>query len=169
MKVNIDHKKPSCNNPFSKDKSVSENDLIRCAKCTKYLRQKSQQLHSKLCKIKFLIPTQNSLNSKTFKFSGMMDMDSILSINNNICIVKDIYDNKDFSITLDKHRSKEGVFLIQLHQTIFDPSLRIKLLFNFGNFKIFTKELSLQRKVGKLVIPKKCTHRIVKFKAFVRK
>ena len=169
MKENIDDEKRSCNNPFSKDKSASENDLIRCAKCMKYLRRKSHQLHSKLCKVKYLIPTQNSLNSKTFQFSGIMDIDSILSINNNMCIVKDIYDNKDFTITLDKHRSKEGVFLIQLHPTSLNQYLKIKLLFNFSNFKILTKELSLQRKVGKLVIPKKCTRKIVKFKAFVQK
>jgi hypothetical protein len=93
-------------------------------------------------------------------------MDSILSINNTICTV--IHNNIEFSITLDKHKNREGVFLIELHQTI-DQSLRIKLKFNFGNFKVLTKDLSLQRKVGKLVIPNKCTSKIVKFKVFVQK
>ena len=156
--------KPSTSN---KDKSDSAQQLIRCSRCCKLLRRKSQKAHSLLCKVKYLIPMDT--DSSNFQFiSGILEMDSILSINNTICTVNDIYNNNEFSITLDKHKNREGVFLIELHQTI-DQSLRIKLKFNFGNFKVLTKDLSLQRKVGKLVIPNKCTSKIVKFKVFVQK
>ena len=147
--------------PSNKDKSVSAQQLTRCSRCFKLLRRKSQSLHSKLCKVKYLIPIDT--DSSNFQCHGIFEMDSILSINNTICTV-----NNEFSITLDKHKNREGVFLIELHQTI-DQSLRIKLKFNFGNFKVLTKDLSLQRKVGKLVIPNKCTSKIVKFKVFVQK
>ena len=161
--------KPSGNSTSNKDKSDSAQQLIRCSRCCKLLRRKSQQAHIKLCKVKYLIPIDTvSSNFQSFKCHGIIEMDSILSINNTICTVNDIHNNNKFSITLDKHKNREGVFLIELHQTI-DQSLRIKLKFNFGNFKVLTKDLSLQRKVGKLVIPNKCTSKIVKFKVFVQK
>ena len=157
--------KPSGNSNSNKDKSDSPQQLIRCSRCFKLLRRKSEALHSKLCKVKYLIPIDTD-GSNFQCISGIIEMDSILSINNTICTV--IHNNNEFSITLDKHKNREGVFLIELHQTI-DQFLRIKLKFNFGNFKILTKDLSLQRKVGKLVIPNKCTNKIVKFKVFVQK
>ena len=130
-----------------KEINEDDNKLHRCPDCKKLVRKLSNlKKHLPFCRVKRLESFQS--NSKQFFTTGVFDIESVLTINPQLCKVTE--GQTTFSVYLKKH-TRKNCYLVEILNL--QVNTKVFLTFKFRKFQVRLKYLSKSFNQRKLMIP----------------
>lgn len=131
-------------------KNEEDNKLHRCPDCKKLVRKLSNlKKHLPFCRVKRLESFQP--NSKQYFSTGVVDLESVLTINPLLCTVTEGQTKTKFSVYLKKHVKRLNCYLVEI--LTLQENTKVFLTFKFKKFQVSLKYLSKSYNQRKLMIP----------------